>query len=180
MNLRTRACHRLIFFLLDEYDGVPGCMDSCTFLRCYRISYTDKNINSHSRMSVIVPVCIRCCSRHFATQSSHFVDRGGWRAKTASIEFWIPWHNAHGPHYSLTRYQPSSHKRVVIGPVRIRHSSHHFGWQSSHSVDLAGWQAKMASIEIWIPWRNAHKPHCRIQLGTVKIDRPVSLIEVHQ
>ena len=33
-----------------------------------------------------------------------------------------------------------------------------FGWQSSHFVDIAGWQAKMASIEIWIPWRNAHKP----------------------
>ena len=46
-----------------------------------------------------------------------------------------------------------------MGPVRIRHSSHDFGWQSSHSGDLAGWQAKMASIEIWIPWRNAHKPH---------------------
>ena len=50
-----------------------------------------------------------------------------------------------------------------MGPVRIRHSSHDFGWQSSHSVDLAGWQAKMASIEIWIPWRNAHKPHCLLK-----------------
>ena len=40
---------------------------------------------------------------------------------------------------------------IRMGPVRIRHSSHNFGWQSSHSVDLAGWQAKMASIEIWIP-----------------------------
>ena len=49
--------------------------------------------------------------------------------------------------------------RGLMGPVRIRHSSHNFGWQPSHSVDLAGWQAKMASIEIWIPWRNAHKPH---------------------
>ena len=39
----------------------------------------------------------------------------------------------------------------AMGPVRIRHSSHDFGWQSSHSVDLAGWQAKMASIEIWMP-----------------------------
>ena len=30
--------------------------------------------------------------------------------------------------------------------MRIRHgSSHDFGWQSSHSVDLAGWQAK------WLP-----------------------------
>ena len=44
---------------------------------------------------------------------------------------------------------------------QLRHSSHDFGWQSSHSVDLAGWQAKMASIEIWIPWCNAHKPHFR-------------------
>ena len=23
----------------------------------------------------------------------------------------------------------------------------------------AGWHAKMASIEVWIPWRNAHRPH---------------------
>ena len=38
-----------------------------------------------------------------------------------------------------------------MGPVRIRHSSHDFGWQSSHSIDLAWWQAEMASIEIWIP-----------------------------
>ena len=47
----------------------------------------------------------------------------------------------------------------VMGPVRIRHSSHDCGWQSSHSVDFAGWQSKMASIEIWIQWCNAHKPH---------------------
>ena len=41
--------------------------------------------------------------------------------------------------------------KALIGPVRIRHSSHDFGWQSSHSLDLAGWQAKMASIEISLP-----------------------------
>ena len=35
----------------------------------------------------------------------------------------------------------------------------YFGWQFSQSVGLAGWQAKMASFEICIPWRNAHKPH---------------------
>ena len=29
-----------------------------------------------------------------------------------------------------------------MAPVRTRHSSHDFGWQSSHSVDIAGWQAK--------------------------------------
>ena len=57
------------------------------------------------------------------------------------------------------------------GPVRIRHSSHAFGWQSSHSVDLAGWQAKMASIDIWIPWRNAHKPHCRTKDQTEDVSK---------
>ena len=55
---------------------------------------------------------------------------------------------------------PALWQPMGMGPVRIRHSSHDLGWQSSHSVDLAGWQAKMASIEIWIPWRNVHKPHC--------------------
>ena len=51
----------------------------------------------------------------------------------------------------------------IMGPVRMRHSSHDFGWQSSHSVDLTGWQAKMTSFEIWIPLRNAHKPHSVVQ-----------------
>ena len=61
---------------------------------------------------------------------------------------------------TLTRWWASLKK---MGPVRIRHSSHDFATctQSSHFVDLAGWQAKMASIGFWIPWRNAHKPHCR-------------------
>ena len=30
---------------------------------------------------------------------------------------------------------------------------------SSHSVDLAVWQAEMASIEFWMPWCDAHRPH---------------------
>ena len=47
----------------------------------------------------------------------------------------------------------------VMGPVRIRHCSRHFATQSSHFVDRAGWQAKMASIELWIPRRYAHSPH---------------------
>ena len=60
-----------------------------------------------------------------------------------------------------------------MGPVRMRHTLHDFGWQSNHRVDLAGWQAKMASIEISIPWRNLHKPHstwpmrCHVSLGAV-------------
>ena len=37
-----------------------------------------------------------------------------------------------------------------MGPVRIRHRSHHFATQPGNLVDRAGWQAKMASIEFWI------------------------------
>ena len=46
-----------------------------------------------------------------------------------------------------------------MGPVWIRYHSHHFATQSSHSVDRAGLRAKLSSIEIWIPWRNAHGRH---------------------
>ena len=53
---------------------------------------------------------------------------------------------------------------LQTGPVRIHHSAHDLATQSSHSVDRAGWQAKMASIEFWIPWRNAHKPHSDMTL----------------
>ena len=39
-------------------------------------------------------VCIYCathhCSHEIATQASHSVDRAGWQAKMASIEFCIP------------------------------------------------------------------------------------------
>ena len=37
-------------------------------------------------------------------------------------------------------------------------SSHEIATQPSHSVDRAGWQTKMASIEL--PWRNVHRLHC--------------------
>ena len=60
------------------------------------------------------------------------------------------------------------HKRME--PVWIFRSSHKFAIQSSHSVDLAGWQAKMASIEFWIPWCNAHRPwpHCKSEMCVSK------------
>ena len=52
--------------------------------------------------------------------------------------------------WHLSSFWRRARLETSMGPVRIRHSSHDFGWQSSHSVDLAGWQAKMASIELWI------------------------------
>ena len=60
----------------------------------------------------------------------------------------IPSYPAIARHYDTDEDRRT---QLVNGPVRIRHSSHDFGWQSSHSVDLAGLQVKMASIEIWIP-----------------------------
>ena len=52
-------------------------------------------------------------------------------------------------------------------PVRIHHSSHHFATQPSHFVDRTGWQAIMASIQLWIPWRNAHGPHSQFSFSGV-------------
>ena len=45
--------------------------------------------------------------------------------------------------------------------IHVRYSSHDFAISaSSQSLDLTGWQAKMASVELWlwIPWRNAQSP----------------------
>ena len=79
--------------------------------------------------------------------------------KAGLLMYGVKWKKKKTPR----NYWPFAFKKRM-GPVRIRHSSHDFGWLSSHFVDLAGWQAKMASIEIWIPWRNAHKPHCEQDL----------------
>ena len=44
-------------------------------------------------------------------------------------------------------YAPDVSLLLILRPSWIRHSSHKVG----------GWQAKMASSECWIPWRNAHR-----------------------
>ena len=43
-------------------------------------------------------VRLRHSSHEIATQPSHFVDRAGWQAKMASVDFWILLRNAHRPH----------------------------------------------------------------------------------
>ena len=68
---------------------------------------------------------------------------------------------ARGVHQKLTPVLSRPCHSVKMGPVRIRYSSHDFTTQSTQSLDRAGWQAKMASIEIWIPWRNAHTPNLK-------------------
>ena len=67
-----------------------------------------------------------------------------------------------GVYYSLVglgKGQTEVLKTRKMGPVRKRHYSHLFATQSSHFVDRAGWQAKMASIGFWTPCRDARKPH---------------------
>ena len=62
----------------------------------------------------------------------------------------------------ISSYEPEKLGFTKISCLRkfiVYSRSHEIATQSSHSVDLAGWQAKMASIEIWIPWGNVHKPH---------------------
>ena len=72
-----------------------------------------------------------------------------------------------------------------MGAVCIRHSIWEIATQASHCVDAAGWQAKMASIELWIQWCNAHGPHSLQQSVTgvwnwVKKNCPVHVVCVFQ
>ena len=72
-------------------------------------------------------------------------------------EYWMLIGRGRGVGYNRETMHEKGAKQIRgsgqrMGPVRIRHGSHGFGWHSpSHSVDFAGWQAKMASIEIWTP-----------------------------
>ena len=50
----------------------------------------------------------------------------------------------------------------AMGAVRIRHSIREFATQSVILLILV-WQAKMASIELWIRWCNAHGPPLNFQ-----------------
>ena len=75
-----------------------------------------------------------------------------------SVFFWCCWVGHRWARENLSKWI----KWVLsMGPVRIHYSSHHFATQASHFVDRSGWQAKMASIEFWIQWRNAHSPIVR-------------------
>ena len=74
--------------------------------------------------------------------------------QTSNRAFPSATHERTGGNFNVSSFRSLSgtnqKREGCMGPVRIRHRSHDFGWQSSHSVDRAGWQAKMASIEIWI------------------------------
>ena len=76
----------------------------------------------------------------------------------------------------------TAHAEVLrMGPARLRHCLHDFSTQSSHSVDLTGWQAKMASIGIWVLWHNAHKPHFKESLWcTADMRHPATVYEAER
>ena len=76
----------------------------------------------------------------------------------------------------------TAHSEVLrMGPARLRHCLHDFSTQSSHSVDLTGWQAKMASIGIWVLWHNAHKPHFKESLWcTADMRHPATVYEAER
>ena len=45
---------------------------------------------------------------------------------------------------------------MQMGPMRIRHSSHDFRWQSSHSVDLAGGGGGGGGKPTWLPLKSGY------------------------
>ena len=129
---------------------------ACRCVRCYARRLGDSRRNAHAKAQAALEPGLR--------QTSHAIV---WPLRPPFLSFSLPPSQGEaagqGCLRSLTKFwKLGLHDPClcnVMGPVRIRHCSHEFGWQSSHSVDLAGWQAKMASIEVWIPWRNAHRPH---------------------
>ena len=70
--------------------------------------HSQSNRHVHPSLSYAIPTIgpahIHHRSPHFATQFSHVVDRAGWQAKMASIEFSMPWCNAHGPHHIRSKW----------------------------------------------------------------------------
>ena len=62
-------------------------------------------------------------------------------------------------HNKIPKKKMDLTKALRVGPVWIRHGSHKIPTQPNRCVDRAGWQAKMASIDVWLPWRNAHGPN---------------------
>ena len=98
---------------------------------------------------------------------------------------------------------PASHfanragSQFAMGPVRMRHRSHHFATKPSHSVDRAGWHARKPkwlplnfgyydvmrtspiqgahSIKFRISWRNAHGPIAKQVLFWLEGTFPESL-----
>ena len=111
-----------------------------------------------------IGMTVNYCWKSHNSRSGSFSTVFMWRdlklllssnSKGSSLQFKL---NAHEEDDAPV-YCKTSLEFLLMRRVRIRHSSHEFATQSSHSVDLAGWHAKMASIEIWIPWCNAHRPH---------------------
>ena len=64
------------------------------------------------------------------------------------LSVWMVW-NTFGRDWCICIIVKSN----TMGPVLIRHRSQEIATQPWHSVDRAGWQVEMASIEFWFPWR---------------------------
>ena len=89
------SCHTAVYSLVqwNWFSVVTGC----TWIA--RISDVREPIS----LCQAVHTTTFCSSGKIATQSSHSVDRAGWQAKMASIEFWIPWRDAHKHHWASLR-----------------------------------------------------------------------------
>ena len=129
-----------------------------------RVVHQNKILNCNVRLELMMMKGVNCsvsvqreCSRQVVNERRRFF----WLRVLSEVRRVVK-QSATKPWRECRSFLFDWHLQICIRPflmgtVWIRHSSHDFGCQSSHSVDLAGWQAKMASIEIRTPWRNAHK-----------------------
>ena len=98
-------------------------------------------------------------SEHFLSTQTFF-----WWSTTSSKTWNIETHwsallDCNGSPQCLTLdIRNSLCEGLGIGPMRLRHRSHHFATWSSHFVDSTVWQTKRAPNEIRLQWRNPHGP----------------------
>ena len=96
-NFRATMVTSLPSFSLSLSPNVPNAQ----YRKRLRASYNRKRFRASYN------------SRHFSTQSSHSVDGAEWQAKMASINFCIPWRNAHGPHHKEQNALTESQQHLI-------------------------------------------------------------------
>ena len=93
-------------------------LKSLNFVRSFFFFCSVKLATGLTRTSWGLYACVKLhwIRRHPAQTFYPFLDRAGWQAKVASIECWIPWRDAHSPHFVRPLKWPRRKKECSTGP----------------------------------------------------------------
>ena len=114
-----------------------------------------KQLRDNRRQQVTVFRAKMWAVIRFNSRRNRFIARP-WRGETTALllffvvhlsDLWVRSHHSQSSFFFFF-FGAKSYQEKGMGPVRIRHSSHDFGWQSSHSVDLAGGKPKWLPLKV--------------------------------